>query len=114
MAHRPGGEVSLIRRPTITTTHPSISILNTAFELHKKADVLSDLFAHFEKRRADARGAERTYMLLALGYFHWWALEKDEAIAELNRAVEGAPNDHNLLLEVVALRELNNDFVGVP
>ena len=26
---------------------PSISILNTAFELHKKADVLSDLFAHF-------------------------------------------------------------------
>ena len=51
-------------------------------------------------------------MLLALGYFHWWALEKDEAIAELNQAVEGAPNDHNLLLEVVALRELNNDFVG--
>ena len=88
----------------------SLTVLYNEFDIHKSADVVSDLVAQLEKRREAARGAERIYLQLALGYVHWWALEKDEAIAELNQAVQAAPSDHNLILEVVSLRELNGDF----
>jgi tetratricopeptide (TPR) repeat protein len=88
----------------------SLQVLYNAYDLHKKADLASDLFVHLEKKRDAARGAERIYLQLALGYCHWWAGEKDEAIVELNQAVQSAPNDHNLVLEVASLRELNGEF----
>jgi len=88
----------------------TLSFLYNGYDLHKRADLASDLFAHLEKRRDAARGAERIYLHLALGYCHWWAGEKDEAIAELSQAVQAAPNDQILILEVAALHELNNDF----
>jgi tetratricopeptide (TPR) repeat protein len=88
----------------------SLQVLYNAFDLHKKGDLASDLFTHLEKKREAARGAERIYLQLALGYCHWWAGEKDEAIAELQQAVQSAPNDHNLILEVASLRELNGEF----
>src|SRR5262249_26433910 len=88
----------------------SITLLYNAFDLHKKADLLSDLFEHVRKQLAAAQGAEKLYLQLALAYLHWWSDEKDEALAELGRAIETAPGDHNLVLEVAALREQNNEM----
>lgn len=87
----------------------SITLLYNAFDLYKKADLLSDLFAHLRKQFDAAQGAEKLYLQLALGYVHWWAEEKDEAIGMLTGAVAAAPADHNLLMEVANLREQNNE-----
>ncbi len=87
-----------------------LGLLYNAFDLHKKADLSSDLVSWLRTRLEAARGAEQLYWQLALGYLHWWAGDKDEAVAELQKAVQAAPNDHNLILEVSSLRELNNDF----
>src|SRR6185369_3385321 len=72
-----------------------ISLLYSAFELHKKADLQSDLFTHVSKQLDSAQGAERLYVQLALAYLHWWAAEKDEALAKLGDVVSAAPSDHN-------------------
>lgn len=87
-----------------------LSVLYVTFDLHKKADLLSDYLAHLRTQLEAARGAEKLYLQLALGYVQWWSTDKDEALASLTDAVQSAPNDHNLLLEVASLRELNNDF----
>ena len=88
----------------------SISLLYNAFELHKKADLVSDLVVHLQKQLAAAKGAEKLYVYLAIGYLHWWGGDKDEALTVLSEAVQAAPTDHNLLLEVAALRERNHDY----
>src|SRR5262249_11389686 len=87
-----------------------ISVLYAAFALFRNADLSSDLFAHVRRQCDAAQGAEKVYLQLALGYLHWWAGEKDEALAQLTGAVRDAPGDHNLLLEVAALREQNGEF----
>ncbi len=88
----------------------SLTLLYNAFDLHKRADLLSDLFAHFRKQLDSAQGAERLYLQLAIGYVHWWAGDKDQALTLLTEAVQGAPSDHGLLMEVAGLRERNNEF----
>lgn len=87
-----------------------LTVLYNAFDLHKKGDLLSDLFAHLQEQLATTRGAERLYVQLALGYLHWWAGERDEALAQLTDATRSVPGDHGLILEVAALREQNNEF----
>src|SRR4029078_6548063 len=87
----------------------SINLLYNAFDMHKKADLTSDLVAHFRNQLAAAQGIDRLYVLLAIGYLHWWAEEKDEAVAALTDAVRSAPADHNLLSERAALREENTE-----
>jgi tetratricopeptide (TPR) repeat protein len=87
-----------------------ITLLYNAFDLHKKVDLLSDLLAHWKGQLGVARGAERLYLQLGLGYLYWWAGEKDEALAQLTEAVHNAPSYHALLLEVASLRELNNEL----
>jgi tetratricopeptide (TPR) repeat protein len=87
-----------------------IEVLYNAFELYKKADLTSDLFAHFKKQIAATEGTERLYVHLALGYLHWWNEEKDEALAQLSDATQVGPNDHNLTMEIAGLREQNNEI----
>jgi tetratricopeptide (TPR) repeat protein len=85
------------------------SFLYATFALFKEADLLSDLVAHLRKQVEAASGPEKLYIHLALGYVHWWANEKDEALDELGAAVRSAPGDHNLVLEVSAMREQNGE-----
>jgi tetratricopeptide (TPR) repeat protein len=87
----------------------SISLLYNAFDQYKQADLLSDLFAHVRKQLAAAQGGEKVYLHLALGYLHWWADEKEEALAQLTEATRAAPGDHALVMEVADLREKNNE-----
>ncbi len=88
----------------------SINLLRTAYEAFKAADLLSDLFAHFQKSLAAADAAEKVYHHLALGYMHWWSAEKDEALEQLLAGARQVPNDLGLLLDVADLREKNNDL----
>jgi tetratricopeptide (TPR) repeat protein len=85
------------------------SLLYGTFAVFKDADLTSDLFAHVRKQSDAAVGPEKLYFHLALGYLHWWSGEKDEALDQLGLAVRSAPGDHNLLLEVAALREQNGE-----
>jgi tetratricopeptide (TPR) repeat protein len=85
------------------------SYLYAAYALFKEADLLSDLYAHFHKQIKTATGPEKLYFHLGLGYLYWWANEKDEALDQLALAVKSAPGDHNLVLEVSAMREQNGE-----
>jgi tetratricopeptide (TPR) repeat protein len=86
-----------------------LHLMYTTFAKYQSADLVTDLFDHVRKQAAAAQGAERMYLTLAVGYMHWWNEEKDEAIGDLLQALSLAPNDHNLLLEVAALREQNGE-----
>ena len=87
-----------------------VTVLYNLFNMHKQADVLSDLFAHFKKLLdAAPPGAEKLYHRLALGYLYWWNGDKEEALTQLTAAVKEAPEDHGLLLEVADLREKNGE-----
>jgi tetratricopeptide (TPR) repeat protein len=87
----------------------AINLLYNVYLFYKKADLSSDLLAHFRNQLPEAKGPDRLYLQLAIGYLHWWAEEKDEAVAMLTEAVQSAPGDHNLLLEVAELREQNGE-----
>ncbi len=86
-----------------------LHLMYTAFAKYQALDLVSDLFVHVRKQAEAAQGADRMYMMLALGYLHWWSEEKDEAIATLLQAQALAPADHNLLIEVALLREQNGE-----
>jgi tetratricopeptide (TPR) repeat protein len=105
----------------VTLTYPTandyyddqtLSLLYGAYDLFKDADLVSDLTDHLRKATKTASEAEKIYLYLALGYVHWWADDKDEALARLTEAVQAAPADHNLLLEVAAMREQNNEHAA--
>ena len=87
----------------------AIQVLRTAFEVYKRDDLLSDLFAHVKKRLEKAPAGARVYSMLALGYLHWWNDEKDEAIRELTRAGEEAKSDPDLQLELADIRARRNE-----
>jgi predicted Zn-dependent protease len=88
----------------------AVGVLYAAYALYKGADLSTDLTAHVRGQADAAQGAERLYLQLALGYLHWWADEKDEALARLAEAVRLAPADHGLLFEVAGLREEAGDL----
>src|SRR6202044_1173089 len=77
----------------------SINLLRTSYDAFREADLLTDLFAHFQKQLGAAPGSEKVYHHLALGYMHWWNNEKDESLQQLTLAAQQVPNDLNLVLE---------------
>ena len=87
----------------------AIQMLRMAYELYKRDDLMSDLFAHIRKWEAKAPEAARVYPLLALAYLHWWNDDKDEALRELTRAGEAAKADPDLQLELADLRARRNE-----
>jgi tetratricopeptide (TPR) repeat protein len=97
----------------------AIELLRNAFELYKRDDLLSDLFAHFRAELAKADSAkssfpnsvwERVSLHLTLAAMHHWNHEQEEALDEMNAASELAVGDVNLRLEVARLREQNNEL----
>jgi tetratricopeptide (TPR) repeat protein len=86
-----------------------LHLMYTTFAKFREADLLSDLHAHVRKQAEAAQGAERMYLTLVLGYMHWWNEEKDESIAQLVQAMALVPADHNLVMDVSALREQNGE-----
>ena len=89
----------------------SISLLYNAFDLHKKADLLSDLFAHFRKQLERPQGQRNGFISSSpIGYMHWWAGDKDQAVGGFHRGRGKARSDHALLIEVADLRERSNEF----
>ncbi|HZV06513.1 MAG TPA: tetratricopeptide repeat protein, partial [Gemmataceae bacterium] len=87
----------------------AIELLRNAFELYKRDDLLSDLFAHFRSELEKAASADKVYLHLTLAALHNWNREQEEALTEMNAASEFAVGDVNLRLEVARLRENNNE-----
>ncbi len=88
---------------------PAIQVLRTAFEIYKRDDLLSDLFAHLRQRVESAPDSARVYSLLALGYLHWWNEDREEAIRTLSRASADAKDDPDLQLELAEIRLKRNE-----
>jgi len=112
---RPGGRgnryISIdLPQPNDYLDQGAIALLRNAFEIFKKADLLSDLFAHFRKQIEPAPPGQRVYFHLALGALRWWNDEKEEALNQLTLATQQVPDDANLVLDVADLREKNNEF----
>src|SRR5262249_2343320 len=87
----------------------AIELLRSAFELYKRDDLLSDLFAHFRQELDKAPAAEKVYLHLTLAALHWWNHDHEQAMLEINAASDRVPSDVNLRLEVARLRESNNE-----
>jgi tetratricopeptide (TPR) repeat protein len=87
----------------------ALQILREAFELFKRDDVLTDLFAHFRARAEKSVQSERVQALLALAYLRWWNDEKDEAVRWHDQACAASGNDLNLRLELADLHEERGD-----
>jgi tetratricopeptide (TPR) repeat protein len=106
-----GSSYVMLDYPTPNDYHDytGISLLRTAYDLYKRDDLVSDLFRHLRAAGDAAPQGERVFYHLALGYLHWWAGEKDEALRELTRGSELAPADLNLRLEVAELRERHGE-----
>ena len=91
----------------------AIQVLRQAYEIYRRDDLLSDLVAHF-RRQADAATspAESNYPRLALSSILWWSGDKDEAIAQLTRVVEGSRPESDLRLDLAELMEKQSDYAG--
>ncbi len=110
VAYGPNGRMQIdFPQPNDYFDEGAINLLRTAYDAFKEADLLSDLFGHFQKQLAWAPGGDQVFHQLALGYMHWWSSEKDEALQHLTLAAQQVPNDLNMLLEVAELREKNNE-----
>ncbi len=82
----------------------AILLLRNAFEIYKKADLASDLIAHFRSQVAKAPDDAKLFPTLALSYLLWWNDDKDDALREYTRATELAKNDGDLRLSLADLR----------
>ena len=82
----------------------AITVLRNAYELYKRDDLLSDLIAHVRKP-IDAKGpaSDVLYARLMLSALRWWSDEKDEALAELEKASELVPGDAELKFSLADL-----------
>jgi tetratricopeptide (TPR) repeat protein len=87
----------------------AIQVLRTAFEIYKRDDLLSDLFAHLRQSVEASPEPARVYPLLALGYLHWWNDDREEAIRTLSRASAEAKDDPDLQLELAEIRLKRNE-----
>jgi tetratricopeptide (TPR) repeat protein len=85
----------------------AIQLLRNAFEIYKRDDLLTDLFAHLRKQAEGeaSPAAERVQPMLAMAYLMWWNEEQDEAIVWHQRACEAAKNDAELVLEQADMHE---------
>ena len=84
----------------------AITVLRNAYELYKRADLLSDLTAHF-RGLADAAPtpADALYPRLALSYLLWWEDDKDGSIAEFAKVAGSAKAESDLRLVLAELYE---------
>src|SRR5262249_30200422 len=86
-----------------------------AFEIYKRDDLLSDLFAEFRSRLNKVGGVAKegtvdaVMLHLGLAYMYWWSGDKEQATQELAEASARAPQDLDLRLEVAALREAQGE-----
>ncbi|QDU61418.1 tetratricopeptide repeat protein [Planctomycetes bacterium Pan216] len=81
----------------------AIMVLRAAYELFKSAERLDDFEVHFTQRAEQSKSdVDRLYARLALGYFHWWNEDRDEAIAEIEAASE-LPGGEVFKIEVAEL-----------
>jgi tetratricopeptide (TPR) repeat protein len=83
----------------------ALGVIRTAFEVFRRDDLLTDLFAHLEARAERLAGLERADVLLALGYCRWWNDDKDEAEQAVARAAEVAGSDPSIRLVLAELFE---------
>jgi tetratricopeptide (TPR) repeat protein len=88
----------------------ALILLRNAFELFKKADLLSDLLRHFDKQLDTSPPTQRVYLHLTLGALDWWNDDREEALKQLSLATQQVPDDASLVLDVAELREKNNQF----
>src|SRR5206468_3359037 len=61
---------------------PSIQLLRQAYSVYKDTDASSELVEYFRRKLSDPKtnADEKNFLKFGLGYLHWWADEKDEAL----------------------------------
>ncbi len=83
-----------------------ISLLRSAYELYKTADLLTDLTGHFRDQvKAAKTPAEALYPQLALTSIYWWNGDKEQAIAELTTVALASKPESDLRLDLAELLE---------
>src|SRR5206468_2098401 len=76
--------------PTDFLDRDALLTLGDAFMLYDRVDQVDDLIAHVRGRLARAASADRSYEHVMLCGLHWWNDDRDEALADLDRATAAA------------------------
>jgi tetratricopeptide (TPR) repeat protein len=89
-----------------------ISLLRNEFEMFRRDDLMSDLFAHFSRKIEAAPAAERVPWLLARGYLNYWNEKREQAAGDLAAASDAVPDDSKLKFDLVRLYEKTGNREG--
>jgi tetratricopeptide (TPR) repeat protein len=95
--------------PSEALDSDALTALRNAFEIYRRDDLLSDLFAHVRARREKGDDVQRLRTSLALTALYWWNDQKDEAANVLGETAEQAKNDPEIRLLMAELRERRNE-----
>ncbi|MCI0361269.1 MAG: tetratricopeptide repeat protein, partial [Planctomycetaceae bacterium] len=79
------------------------TLLRTVLEQFKQKDLVSDLLKHLSERADKAAAGDKIYAVLALAYTQIWNDDQETGLATLAKAVELAPQDVELRIEVARL-----------
>ena len=89
----------------------TISVLRSAYEIYKRDDLSSDLVAHVQELVGKAKTpADAVVPRLALSALLWWDDDKDTALAEFSKAVEGTKADPDLTLSLAELYQQRGEI----
>lgn len=86
----------------------TLGILRNAFELYRRGDLVSDLLAHLDDRKAKAQD-DAIHPTIAVAYARWWNGDRDEAIEALTAAARLAPQNADLKLGVAEVLASRNE-----
>ncbi|MBI3863593.1 MAG: hypothetical protein HY290_17010, partial [Planctomycetia bacterium] len=89
-----------------------MTLLRQAEELFRQAELSGELIARVRKRAATDDASQRLSWRLGLAYLSWWQDDYDGAVSEMARAVELAPDDPALGLELAELCERRSDYAS--
>src|SRR5262249_32384192 len=92
--------------PNAYLDQQGINLLRNAYEIYKRDDLLSDLFAYYRSRsETSASAQDRLDSQIVLNALDWWEDDKEGATEALKKAVELAGGDSELSLSLAALYE---------
>ena len=90
-------------QPNSYLDQSSISSMYSVFELLKQQQKTNDLIDFVAKRAETSEGESQLLCHLAITCFLYWSDRKDEALAKLQEAVELAPDDPTLRMQLAEL-----------
>ena len=92
-----------------------VDMFEPMYQLLKAREMLPAVYAALDQQRKESTDWRKTYPELITIYFQWWDGKRDEAIAAVQKLLEGDPSDdwRMLLASMLSLEQKNNEAIPV-